>query len=152
MVFWCCLCTTQLVQLHKCPQGAEHFSPTSSDWRHSQTEQRALRLHKFEDTGQQWRIKCKEPSKLEACSRFTSFAAGVSVAGHSSDLRLGRHGSRLKQLYSRGTPNPKPYSPPKVDRIWGIWGSYYNIPKTIFYLLKGDYSSKGSLRRVGTAA
>ena len=33
----------------------------------------------------------------------------------------------------------KDYSPPKVDRIWGIWESYYNIPKAIFYLLKGDY-------------
>ena len=22
-------------------------------------------------------------------------------------------------------------------RIWGIWGSYYTMPKTIFYLLKG---------------
>ena len=22
---------------------------------------------------------------------------------------------------------------------WGIWGSYCNIPKAIFYLLKGDY-------------
>ena len=31
------------------------------------------------------------------------------------------------------------YSPPQVDRIWGIMGSYYNIPKAIFYLLKGDY-------------
>ena len=24
-------------------------------------------------------------------------------------------------------------------RIWGIGGSYYKIPKAIFYLLKGDY-------------
>ena len=31
------------------------------------------------------------------------------------------------------------YSPPQVDRIWGRWGSYYNIPKAIFYLLEGDY-------------
>ena len=31
--------------------------------------------------------------------------------------------------------NPKPYSPPDVDRIWGIWGSSYNIPKPVFYLL-----------------
>ena len=31
------------------------------------------------------------------------------------------------------------YSPPEVDRIWGIWGSYYNILKAKFYLLKGDY-------------
>ena len=29
------------------------------------------------------------------------------------------------------------YSPPSVDRMWGICGSYYNIPKAIFYLLKG---------------
>ena len=34
------------------------------------------------------------------------------------------------------------YSPPPVDRIWGIWGSYYNIPKAIFYLLVGDYNPK----------
>ena len=26
-----------------------------------------------------------------------------------------------------------------VDRIWVIWGSYFNIPKAIFYLLQGDY-------------
>ena len=31
------------------------------------------------------------------------------------------------------------YSPPEVDRIWGIWGSYHTLPKAIFYLLKGDY-------------
>ena len=30
-------------------------------------------------------------------------------------------------------------SSPQVDRIWGIWGSYYNIPKAIFCLLKADY-------------
>ena len=29
-------------------------------------------------------------------------------------------------------------SPPEVDRIWGISRSYCNIPKAIFYLLKGD--------------
>ena len=23
-----------------------------------------------------------------------------------------------------------------VDRLWGIWGSYYNTPKAMFYLLK----------------
>ena len=31
--------------------------------------------------------------------------------------------------------------PLKVDRIWSIWGSYFNIPKAIFYLLKVDYNS-----------
>ena len=31
------------------------------------------------------------------------------------------------------------YGPPKVDRIGGIWGSQYNMPKAIFYLREGDY-------------
>ena len=31
-------------------------------------------------------------------------------------------------------------SPSQVDRIWGIWGSYYTMPKAVFYLLQGDYS------------
>ena len=26
-----------------------------------------------------------------------------------------------------------------LGRIWSRWGSYDNIPKAIFYLLKGDY-------------
>ena len=26
-------------------------------------------------------------------------------------------------------------------RIWGIWGSYFNIPKAIIYLLKGDHAA-----------
>ena len=30
------------------------------------------------------------------------------------------------------------HSPPSVDRIGGIWGSYYSITKAIFYLLKGE--------------
>ena len=39
--------------------------------------------------------------------------------------------------------NLKPYSPPQVDRIWLC--VYYNkIPiYPIFYLLKGDYKSRG---------
>ena len=27
-----------------------------------------------------------------------------------------------------------------MDRIWGVWGSYYSIPKAVFYLLKGHYT------------
>ena len=34
------------------------------------------------------------------------------------------------------------YSPPELDRIRGIWGSYSNIPKASFYLLRGDYKAK----------
>ena len=29
-----------------------------------------------------------------------------------------------------------------MDKIWCMSGSYYNIPKAIFYLLKGDYNGK----------
>ena len=39
-----------------------------------------------------------------------------------------------------------PYCPPYVDGIWGIWGSYYTIPKAIFYLLKGTKGSEADLR------
>ena len=39
------------------------------------------------------------------------------------------------------------HSPPSLDRIWGIWGSHNNIPKTVFYLLKGDYM--GSCQNYG---
>ena len=30
-------------------------------------------------------------------------------------------------------------SPPYVDRIWGMWGSYGNVRKTIFYILEVDF-------------
>ena len=36
-------------------------------------------------------------------------------------------------------------------RIWVIWGSYYSIPKAIFYLLKGLYQDNmhpKSLKRI----
>ena len=33
---------------------------------------------------------------------------------------------------------------PVLDRICGIWGSYYNIHKAIFYLIKGDNSGFGT--------
>ena len=35
------------------------------------------------------------------------------------------------------------YSPPEVDRIWGIWGTYFHIAKAILYRLKGHYSVSG---------
>ena len=35
-----------------------------------------------------------------------------------------------------------------MDRIWGIWGSYFSIPQAIFYLFKGDYSFVWSLERL----
>ena len=30
------------------------------------------------------------------------------------------------------------HRPPKGDRIWGIWGSYPNIPRAKLFLLKRD--------------
>ena len=51
-----------------------------------------------------------------------------------------KHGTpvQVQQCQARFT-RFRVYSPPEVDRVWSIWGSYYNIPKAIFYLLKGDY-------------
>ena len=40
------------------------------------------------------------------------------------------------------------YVQSKVDRIWCRRGSYYNIPQTKFYLLKGDYTPKFEAARV----
>ena len=33
-------------------------------------------------------------------------------------------------------------SSPPLDRLWGIWGSYCNMPKAVFYLLQGDYKDR----------
>ena len=35
------------------------------------------------------------------------------------------------------------YSPPSVDRIWGIWGIFLMYPKPKFDLLKGDSRAQG---------
>ena len=32
--------------------------------------------------------------------------------------------------------------PVKYTEYGGIWGAFFNIPKSIFYLLKGDYEPK----------
>ena len=45
-------------------------------------------------------------------------------------------------MMSEGSTNG--YSPPSVDRIWGIWGCCSNISKAIFYLRKGDYKVLGA--------
>ena len=59
------------------------------------------------------------------------------------DLQSGwahEHVSALEEhLIQAGVGELWVYSRPQVDRIWGTWGSYYNMPKAIFYLLKGDY-------------
>ena len=40
------------------------------------------------------------------------------------------------------------YSPLQVDRIWGIWGSSYEIPKVIFDLLEG---LRGPILQLGSS-
>ena len=37
--------------------------------------------------------------------------------------------------------------PFQVDRIWGMWGSYFNILKAIFCLLTGDCTLFGGMWR-----
>ena len=65
------------------------------------------------------------------------------VAARAIYLRvewLRRHRGTQPPALQRPGPAPGIWAivPPKVDRIWGIWGLSYNIPKAIFYLLKGD--------------
>ena len=50
--------------------------------------------------------------------------------GTTATASMGRVG--ISRVVGHGST----YNPPQVDRIWGIWGPYYNIPKAIF---KGDY-------------
>ena len=58
-----------------------------------------------------------------------------------------KQGSSLGGLPPPSNSHYKGYyrSPSEVDRISDIWGSYYNMPKAIFYLLKGDHKYSGVL-------
>ena len=61
--------------------------------------------------------------------------------------------NRSQQTLPQITLNPQTpnaYSPRKVDRIWGIWGSYYTLPKAIFHLLTGDYKPKANKHQNGS--
>ena len=53
----------------------------------------------------------------------------------------GPYGSSVSFSQSGCKLAGKTYSPPQVDRIWGIWESYYNVPKALFHLLKGGLCS-----------
>ena len=47
--------------------------------------------------------------------------------------------SNLGKMIQALGSNPKPFSPPEVDRIW-LWVYYNKIPLyPIFYLLEGDH-------------
>ena len=64
---------------------------------------------------------------------------------NSSDKGNHRMHCTVQQTCSKILPpKVKPYNPPEVHRIWGIWGSYYNIRKAIVYLLKGNYNLLGT--------
>ena len=62
---------------------------------------------------------------MKGCLVFSATMSTMKHPAGASDTYLGNHGE---------------YSLPEVDRIWGIWGCYDNLPKAIFYLLKGDYN------------
>ena len=74
-----------------------------------------------------------------------------SILGSPYFVALPTHASTSNVMQPRVealNPDPKhtnlkAQSPPQVDRIWGIWGSYYNIPKALFY--KGDYKFQPKL-------
>ena len=77
------------------------------------------------------------PSALDLCDfRLAHRTAGKAiVSGRRHEARQG-----VARIENTQALNPKTCSPPEVDRIWGIWGSYHNIPRAIFYLLKVDYN------------
>ena len=51
-------------------------------------------------------------------------------------------------FFSTSTPHIT-YSPPQVDRVWGIWGLYSDLPEAIFHLLKGDYRTTQNKHNLG---
>ena len=72
-----------------------------------------------------------------------------------NDGRLGTQETDTRKGMRRGPPfkhcvgvilkdflAPTFYNPPEAETICGIWGSYSNMPKAIFYLLKADYTPK----------
>ena len=65
-----------------------------------------------------------------ACSELSLTSASQSATG-------------ALDIPTRSCPTPRSvYSPPEVDRIW-VWEYYNEGPiYPIFYLLKGDYTTK----------
>ena len=62
--------------------------------------------------------------------------SGARIGGCKASIQL--HLPAASRLLSIQSLPCKVCSPPLLDRIWGMWGFYYNIPKAMFYLLKGD--------------
>ena len=69
---------------------------------------------------------------------------GIPNVGKPSSLLKGPK-SRASKLESSNARIAPPILqimfPPKYVGVWDIWGSYYDIPKAIFYLLKGNPTS-----------
>ena len=63
----------------------------------------------------------------------------VDGANKLKDRRFGSW-TEMKGGESRSHSGERVLTPPEVERIWGTWGSHYNMPKAIFYRLKGDYT------------
>ena len=74
------------------------------------------------------------------CKGDYNIRRGGGVGGRGLQNGLQPPASNPKQVERSGCGVYCGFS--QVDRIWGIWGSYYNIPKAIFYLLKGDYRAR----------
>ena len=83
-----------------------------------------------------------DPCRLFGTSPYAStlgslIAAATKPLGNIPTSGLRRHSSDA--IIGHFAATVRVYSPPYLDRIWGIWGSYYNIPKAVSFLLQGDY-------------
>ena len=81
--------------------------------------------------------------------RFFAWRQSVRVFGAliSGKPPCTRSGPIPQTSCFQGTQLASKYSRPQVNGIWGIWGSYYHIPKAIFHLLKGNYTPETTTAR-----
>ena len=49
-------------------------------------------------------------------------------------VRLAKYEEECNMNFGLLQEDSLTHSLPEVDRIWGIWGPYCNIPKAIFYI------------------
>ena len=94
----------------------------------------------------------RTPSKSRKTSTVTRMATltpAIPVTVDTFHIQESKNDDSYKETRGRGRANPSkkkgganPLKKKTLHRIWGI--SYYNIPKAIFSLLKGDYTWRGT--------
>ena len=71
-------------------------------------------------------------------------SSGINVPVH-------QHCDSRAPIPEHQSPEPRtlnPIVPFKKDRIWGIWGSYRNIPTAMYYLLMWNYKPLTPLKSI----